>query len=290
MGDLLWIDRIMTDSYLEVFFTNALTKGDPTAVLSLLFLFLGRILPIIALSPFFGGRVLPNPTKVCFAFTLFVIFLPTLLQVSTKPLGFNTTLFLYLFKEVFVGFSIGLMISIPFLIAQGSGIIIDHQRGGASLMTNDATVQNQSSPLGMLFNMTLIWIFYFIDGPFLFIEAIIESYTVIPPDQFFNPVFFSNTSAFWKQIIQLFNQMMIITIQISTPALIAILMTDAFLGIANRLAPQVQITFLGMPLKSLLGLLVICMGWQLIATEFAKQSMYWVAQVVDLLRLFAGST
>lgn len=280
----------MTDSYLSLFLSSAFANSSQQAVLSLVFLFLARMLPIIALSPFFGARVLPNPTKVMFAFTLFVIFLPTLLLSVTKPTVFDTSLMFLLLKELFVGVTIGFMISMPFVIVQSAGIIIDHQRGGASLMVNDPTIQNQSSPLGTLFNMVLIYIFYSIEGPFLFIEAIIQSYDIIPPDQFLNPVFFDKSSPFWKLIIQLFNQMMVITIQISAPALIAILMTDAFLGIANRLAPQVQITFLGMPLKSLLGLVVICFGWQLMTNEFARQSYIWINTVGDVLKMFKFGT
>lgn len=276
----------MGDSYLSLFLSSAYAQASGYAMMLLVFLFFARMLPIIALSPFFGARVLPNPTKVFLAFSLFIIFLPTLLLSVGGPLEFNTKFMLLLLKEVFVGLSIGFIMSIPFTIVQSAGIIIDHQRGGASLMVNDPTIQNQSSPLGTLFNMVLIYIFYMIDGPFLFIDAIIKSYEIIPSDQFLNPAFFNVGSSFSKIMIQLFNQMMVITMQISAPALIAILMTDVFLGIANRLAPQVQITFLGMPLKSLLGLTVICFGWQLMTSEFIKQSYFWINNVLNLLKAF----
>jgi type III secretion protein T len=266
----------MTDSYVSLFLQSAYVTGNLNSFLSIMFLFFARMLPIIALSPFFGARVLPNPTKVFFAITLFIIFLPALLLTSTKPLVFDNTLILYVLKELFVGFSLGFLISIPFIIFQCSGMLIDHQRGGASLMVNDPTIQNQSSPLGTMFNMVAIYIFYSIEGPFLFLDAIQRSYEIIPPDQFLNPNFFTKTSPFWKMEMQLLNEVMKIAIQIAAPALIAILMTDFFLGIANRLAPQVQVTFLGMPLKSLLGLAMICFGWFLMTDEFAKQLFHWI--------------
>lgn len=275
----------MSDSYLTLFLKSIFSESAELSALALLFLFLGRMLPIIALSPFFGARVLPNPTKVFLAITLFVVFLPHLLLSVTTPIGFNPKLVFLVAKEIVVGFSIGFMMSIPFIIVQASGMIIDHQRGGASLMVNDPTIQNQSSPLGTLFNMVLIYIFYMIDGPFLFIDAIIKSYEIIPPDLFLSRSFFGSESPFWKMQIQLFNQVMVVAIQVSAPALIAILMTDVFLGIANRLAPQVQITFLGMPLKSLLGLAVICFGWQLMTNEFAKQLRIWLNNVVEMVSL-----
>ncbi|HRD55131.1 MAG TPA: flagellar biosynthetic protein FliR [Parachlamydiaceae bacterium] len=280
----------MSDSYLALFLNSALSQGSLLGPLSLLLLFFGRFLPIIALSPFFGARVLPHPVKVMFAITMFVVFLPKLLEVTKTPLTFDSMLPLFMAKELFIGFLLGFIIGMPFMIVQNAGIIIDHQRGGASLMVNDPTIQNQSSPLGTLFNFIMIVIFYALDGPFLFIDALITSYEVVPPDQFFNPSFFSYDSSFWKpQMMDLLNKVMTITIRLASPALLTILMTDVFLGIANRLAPQVQITFLGMPLKSLLALTIIFFGWQLFTEELSHEIYYWLSYVNNTLKIFKAS-
>ena len=280
----------MGDDYAQLFINSALAKGNALAPLTLLLLFLARFLPIIALSPFFGARVLPHPVKITFAISMFVIFLPKLLLVTTEPIGFNPMSVLLMFKELFIGFLLGFIISMPFSIVQSAGIIIDHQRGGASLMVNDPTIQNQSSPLGTLFNYVLIYVFFTIDGPFLFIDAIITSYDVVPPDKFINSAFFAKNSSFWEMQMKLLNQVMVISMQLCAPAILAILMTDVFLGIANRLAPQVQITFLGMPLKSLLGLTVVCIGWKLYNKEVIHQCYYWLSQVNEALSMLKSAS
>lgn len=276
----------MSEDYVNLFINSAFARNNPEAALSLLFLFFARFLPIIALSPFFGARVLPHPVKVCFAISMFVIMLPQLVTVTTTPIEYDFRLVLLLIKEFFVGLVMGYLVSMPFQIVQSAGIIIDHQRGGASLMVNDPTIQNQSSPLGTLFNMVLIFLFYFINGPFIFLDGVVNSYELIPPDRFFDPAFFASGSPFWDQQIKLLNKVMVMTIQLASPALIAILMTDVFLGIANRLAPQVQITFLGMPLKSLLALLVVCLGWKLFNAEVIKQTLIWLQTIENTIKLF----
>jgi type III secretion protein T len=275
-----------TESYLTLYLNSAYLLGEEMTIIALMFLFFGRMLPIIALAPFLGGRVLTNPAKIFLALTLFVIFLPQLSASLTQPIPYDSHLFLLLVKELFIGLSIGFMISMPFTIVTAAGMIIDHQRGGASLMVNDPTIQNQSSPIGTFFNMVLIYVFFSIDGPFFLFDSIARSYEIIPPDQFFNPNFFAKDSPFWLSVIKLFNQVMVISIQMCTPALLAILMTDVFLGIANRLAPQVQITFLGMPLKSLLGLAVVAFGWNLMVEAFIFQSHFWLNAVNDMIKLF----
>jgi len=53
-------------------------------------------------------------------------------------------------------------------------------------------------------------------------------------------------------------------------------MAEMFLGIANRLAPQVQIAFLGMSIKSLLGLALLWAAWFFILKQFTKQTYDWL--------------
>lgn len=280
----------MAGDYVSLYINTAFAQNDFLPFLSLMFLFMGRILPIIALVPFFGGRVLPRPVKVTFAISLFAIFLPQLLIETKTPLTFNLQLVLYLAKEVFIGLLLGFFLSIPFIIVQSTGILIDHQRGGSSLMVNDPTIQNQSSPLGTMFNYVLIYLFFSIDGPFIVLEMISQSYTIIPPDRMLDSTLFSSTSQIVQYTTQILGHVMILATQLAAPALIMILMTDFFLGIANRLAPQVQITFLGMPLKSLLALTIVFFGWTLFTQEIISQSYKALNFIVNLIKQFQPST
>lgn len=261
----------MSNDYLSFYTKTAFADKDPSFLLSLFFLFMARILPIVALAPFFGARLAPRPAKVGLALALFGIFLPQLTALIKTPLGFNLDLLLYLAKEAFIGLLLGFIISLPFMIVQNAGILIDHQRGASSLMTNDPAIQNQSSPMGTLFDFVLIYLFFVIDGPFLILDILSKSYNLLPPDQFLNPDFFKRDSDVISHVIGILGNVMILSTQLAAPALIMILMADFFLGIANRLAPQVQITFLGMPLKSFLALVVVFMGWQLYNQETLRQ-------------------
>lgn len=274
----------ITADYASYYVNSVFVDREPIAFLSLLFLFLGRVLPIISLAPFFGAKVLPHPVKVTFALSLFVICMPQLLLLTKTPLTFNLLLVVLMVKEAFIGLLMGFMISIPYIIAQSAGMFIDHQRGGASLMVNDPTIQNQSSPLGTLFNLVLVFIFFTIDGPIMVIDAIFQSYEMIAPDQMIDSSFFNEDSTFFKSIVSLFGKVMRIATQLAAPALIAILMTDFFLGVVNRLAPQVQITFLGMPLKSLLALMMVFFGWKLFTGQLAIESLSWLNYTRELFK------
>lgn len=274
--------------YVALYLDSQLATGTPSAFFSLILLGMARMLPIIGMSPFFGSRVMTNPAKVVFGFSLVAIMLPTMLTHLKGPLDFNFMLIIYALKELFIGFSIGFLMSLPFSIVQNAGLLIDHQRGGSSLMVNDPSVQAQTSPIGTLCNLVLIFLFYMIDAHILFIDAINTSYEMIPPDQFLSEKFFRVDNTFWETQKKIFNTVMVISTQLGAPALIVILMTDLFLGIANRLAPQVQVTFLGMSLKSWLALLVIWVGWK----AYNEQTIVEIYRFLDILRqsIFALKT
>lgn len=261
--------------------------------LSLLYLFLLgllRITPIITLAPFFGAKLMPGPAKIGLAVSIGFVFLPHLMLVTKEPIEFNALFLGYAFKEFFIGYLLGFLVSVPFFIANATGTLIDNQRGAASLQMTDPALATQVSPIGLFYNYVLIVIFFFMNGPYYFLDALSSSYTIVPPDRFISPDFFTNgDSPFWTAMIHLLNQLMTITIQLSAPALISILMADLFLGIANRLATQVPMSFLGMSLKSLLGVAIMYAGWWIFLKQAQKESYDWLNLINKLLKTIQPS-
>ena len=78
-----------------------------------------------------------------------------------------------------------------------------------------------------------------------------------------------------------------IAAQLAAPALIGILLTDLFLAIANRLAPQVQIVFLGIALKSWVGIALLTAAWALMIQVMMNESVGWF-QTLNSLINFIG--
>ncbi len=277
----------MAVDYVDIFMQSEIAqKGSLMSVMALIVLTSFRIMPIIALAPFFGARILPHPTKVVFSLILVVAVMPKILLTSTVPLGFDSTLILLGLKEMLIGLVMGFFLGLPFLIVASAGVFIDHQRGAASLMVNDPTIQNQSSPIGTLYNLTLIVIFFSIDGPFFVLDAILDSFQIVPPDQFLNPLFFAPLSPLKIKIMKTLQSFALMSLQLAAPSLIAMLMTDTFLGVINRLAPQVQIYFLGIGLKSWLACLMVCVGWFYFAEILKKEAINFLRDFLELVPTF----
>lgn len=237
---------------------------------------MARVIPAIALSPFVGGKMLPDALKLGLGVLIVLIFLPFLVVQYHQPIATDMTFILLLVKESAIGALLGFLISIPFYYIQGAGALIDHQRGSQSLQVMDPTTQMQTSPFGTLFNDMMLVIFFYIGGPILFFDAILSSYSVLPYDQFLPPAFFDANRPLWTAIVEICNVVVRMSLQLSAPALIAMLLSDLFLGIANRMAPQVQISFLLWSLKAFVGIAMVWAAWWLTIKQFEVTGISWI--------------
>lgn len=257
-----------------------------TEILSLFFLAFMRMAPIVALAPFLGAKTAPIMARTGLAIFMSILFLPVIVKHISGPIEFTDTFILYSLKELLIGLFLSLLIALPFFMVQSSGIIIDYLRGASIFQSQDPALQNQSSPIGTFYNFILITIFFNISGPFLFFEGIVISYEIVPVDSFISPGFFTMKLPFWKAGVGMINKIISLAIQLAAPSLVAILMAEMFLGVANRLAPQVQIAFLGMSIKSLLGLLLLWAGWFFILKQFTSQTLSWLDMIDKLIENF----
>jgi len=274
-----------TEPFLYLFNIPNLT---PLSLLALFLLSLMRLAPIIGLAPFLGGKLTPVPTRIGAAIVFTLAFLPIVVtHAGHEDLGFDLRFTMLALKELFLGTVMGYLISIPFFIAQSSGILVDYLRGASIMQAQDPTMQNQSSSIGNLFNYILLVLFFQIDGPFIFFDTFLKSYQLIPPDAFINPKFFNLHLPLWETSLVIMHHILALSVQLAAPALLAVLMTELFLGIANRLAPQVQISFLGMSLKSLIGLFVLWVGWIFILKQTSIETLNWLSTFNRIIDSFA---
>jgi len=274
-----------TEDYVSLVQSMPQLIDAPLALLYAFLLGLMRIAPIIAIVPFLGSK-LPGPAKISFALCIVAVFLPQIVLTSKLHMGLNINFIGFALKELLIGWILAFMISVPFYIATSSGVLVDFLRGSSALQVGDPSMQTQSSSIGILYNQVFIVLFFQVGGPLLFFDTILESYRFIPIDQILPPSFFNIHTSFWDIVVHLLTKVTALSIQFASPSLLAILMAEMFLGIANRLAPQVQIAFLGMALKSILGLALLWAGWFFILQQMAKSALSWLHEFVKALSTF----
>ncbi len=263
---------------------------SPQTFLVLIGLSFGRLVSFFSIVPFFGGASVPPRVKVATAMSLVVILYPALEATIpvNQPLNFGPIGFIGLLaKEVLVGFTLGFIASLVFEAVQVAGRIVDFQRGATTGELYAPQLQSQVSEIGQFKLQLAIVIFIAIGAHRYFIGALLRSYEFIPAFGY------PKISGGWSPAVELIALMtasvLSIGLQLAAPALIALLLTDLFFGIVNRVAPQVNVFFLSMPVKMLVGLLVILVILPMLAMrmEYFFGESYKAFEYA--LRLMAGA-
>ena len=190
------------------------------------------------------------------------------------------------FKEALIGFMIGFFAAIPFWVAENVGNFIDNQRGATMGEVYSPLSGTQVSTTGIFFTQIVSTIFIVGGAILVFLGALYSSYSiwpVFPADPASAlPSFSSETPL---RMLGSLDGMLRTTVVISAPIIIVMFLATVGLGLVNRTAPQLNVFFLSMPIKSALGLamLVVYLPFIMDMLMYTKQG-----EILDPLRLIIG--
>ena len=87
--------------------------------------------------------------------------------------------------------------------------------------------------------------------------------------------------------IRLSADVLVLAARLSAPVIIAILLADVVLGIANKVAPSINVFELGFSIKGVTGVLVVYIAIMILYDEFQVVTKGMVAVVRSIFKLFA---
>ncbi|MGE5329258.1 MAG: flagellar biosynthetic protein FliR [Deltaproteobacteria bacterium] len=214
-------------------------------------LVLVRMSSLFIISPIFGRRNVPTIFKIGFALMVSII----LINVVKLPLEVNLygmyEFSIAIFKEFIIGLILGYIGFVILSAIYLAGQLIDTQIGFSIVSVIDPISNIQVPITATLYYGLTIVIFLTINGHHMLIDAIVRSFDVIP----IGLAVFSQEMI--PQLVQIMGMVFIIAFKISAPIIAAALICDVALGILSRTMPQMNIFFVGMPLKIVLGLAAI---------------------------------
>jgi len=257
-------------SLLETVLRTFEVGQSPQAFMVLVGLSFARMLSFMVVAPFFGGAAVSARVKVATATAFVIIVYPSLaagLPPGGGPLPFSAVGFIALIaKEALVGFTLGFVTSLAFEGIQVAGRIVDFQRGAMLGEVFAPQLQTEVSALGQFNLQFAIVLFLLIGAHRVFITALLRSFEVIPATGF--PKFAAGWTPVAASITQLSGAVLAIGVQLAAPAMIALLLTDLFFGLINRVAPQINVFFLGLPVKMVVGLLIVLASLNLLRDQY----------------------
>jgi flagellar biosynthetic protein FliR len=218
----------------------------------------GRILPTLLLVPALGGQRLPLPVKLVLAALLAWALLPVARVAAPLPDGPRWVLLLA--KELAAGTVLAFAASCLLEAFRMAGEWIDLARGAGQATINLGAEEQPASSLGALYLLLACTVFFEIGGPGLFVQALQESLARFPlatwPAEPIGSRWLESTMAVLGGAFRY-------GLGLALPALTTLLLVDLLLGFMNRVAAQLPVFFLGLPLKALvgIGLGMLTLGW-----------------------------
>ena len=268
-GDVL--QRLDTSLYRELLAAVALGTARTTGLL--------------VITPFLGRGILTGiaRTGVTLAVSLPVLPLVFLGRPAEVAAGGLPLLLALLVKELFVGMLLGLPVAALSWGLEAAGGMIDNQRGATMASSMNPATGNQASPLGIMLGQVYVtWLF--VTGGFLAIlDALYRSHQLWPAWSFF-PVLAPDFAA---QMLGLLDAIMRAALVLAGPALIAMFLSEFGLALVSRFAPNLQVFFMAMPIKSAVGVLMLILSLGVIFGEMtasAPSAAVLLAQLREWLR------
>jgi type III secretion protein SpaR/YscT/HrcT len=212
-----------------------------------------RILAMCAMLPLFNRQVLPGMLRYAVCAAIGLVLVPMLApRYAQVDLGM-VDLLLLVAKEVFVGLALGFMMAIPFWIFEAVGFVVDNQRGASLGATINPLTGNDSSPLGILFNQAFM-VFFMVSGGFsLMLTILYDSFRLWSLWDWAPALHLDNAPLMLDQLSR-FARMVLL---FAAPAVVAMFLAELGLALVSRFAPQLQVFFLALPIKSGLAMLVL---------------------------------
>lgn len=156
-------------------------------------------------------------------------------------------------KEAFIGFLLGFFAAVPFWVAENIGNFIDNQRGATMGEVYSPLNGSQVSTTGIFFTQIVSTIFFVGGAVLVMLGAIYTSYSIWPV--FGDWVRLAPKAP--EQILGAVDSMLTKTVIISAPVIIVMFLATLGLGLVNRTAPQLNVFFLSMPVKSAMGVAML---------------------------------
>ncbi len=235
-----------------------------------------RITLMLALVPFFSGTQIPIGVRIGLGFLLTFVIAQT---VPTLTVALQLGPFVAaVITQAFIGLVFGFTAFLVFTGIQFAGAILDMQAGFGAVSVLNPTTQQQVTILSE-FELALAYLLYLgTNSHYLLLEGISGSFRLLPlpwaaPDAMLE-----------RTVMAFFAQALFIVLRIAGPVVITLFLTNVALGLMSRVAPQMNVFSVGLPLQSLVALTMIIITMPLLGAVLPEIFAETPAQLDTVLR------
>ncbi|MCB1220023.1 MAG: flagellar biosynthetic protein FliR [Planctomycetales bacterium] len=223
-------------------------------------LILLRTMGFVFLAPIFSAQGVPVMLRVVLAFLLSNIVYTFYVPTAQLRLLDDSMFLASAVQELALGMLLGFIMALVFVAFQFAGQFIGYQMGFAVVNVFDPSTHTQASIIGQFLFTAAMLVFV---GTGMHLELLrlwIASYELLPPGTWMIEHFDTQT------MVAICTSLFTIALRISLPLIAFLILIDLALGILARVMPQLNVFFVGIPVKIVLGLLFL----SLVTTELGS--------------------
>jgi len=237
-----------------------------------------RVAGMMLTVPLFGSARIPRRLKVMFALVLTASLVPTLKPVTLPATTWQLSAGIA--GELLFGLAIGTALSFTFVAVNWAGEIIGQQMGLGIGQVFDPQFGGSGSVIGDLYFFLTLVIFLLVQGHHAFLRGVHASFTTLPL------LSVGMTPALLDLVSGLLQSATALALQLAAPMLVTMLLTDVVLGFLGKTIPQINVMTAGLPLRSLLGMVVLIFGLMM-TSRVVEQNMKDAA--LEIMHAFSGA-
>lgn len=268
-------------------FTDPATQALLDRAILLWALVAARIAPIVMMVPDLGGKAVPQLVKMGLTIALTGMIYPLVWgsgAAAALPDG-ALALSVLLLKELLLGFTFGFVAALVFDAVRIAGQLIDNARGQTQATAFVPQLKERVSVTGDYLYQLNVVVFLLLGGHRLFIAALVNSFAAIPPQTM--PPLGDHLGAMAFGITRLATDAITLGVVMAFPVIAAILLTDLCLAMVNRAAPQINVFFLGMPIKALAGIAVVLITLQALVERTMREAVSGIQFIEAIMQSLA---
>jgi flagellar biosynthetic protein FliR len=223
-----------------------------------------RLGALFLLSPIVSAIKAPPVFFVLFTFVLAGLLAAAFgLRPAQQPVDQVLPFALSLCAEVLTGAVLGFAVQCAFSAFNIAGQLLDVQMGfGIGAIFNPVTGTN-SPVVGTVLSLFAVAFFFAVDGQDALVRGIAFSVQSVPPGRWW---FLSSVD----DMLRPFGAMFTTAIAVIAPALFVLLLVEVGAMIASRALPQMNVFFVAIPAKILIGLVMLALSAPFIAPTMGR--------------------
>jgi flagellar biosynthetic protein FliR len=230
-----------------------------------------RVLALFGTLPVLGQRSVPMRVRVALAFLIALCAQATLPPPPAIPLDSALALMVVL-QQLVIGISLGFAVRIVFAAVEFAGELIGLQMGLNFAGFFDPATGGQTTAVSRFFGVTVSWLFIVTGGHLLVIAGVIQSFHSFPVGP--EPFAFLRTVQPQPWGAEVFA----VGLWIALPLVAMLLFVNLVLGIASRVAQQLNIFAIGFPITLAVGLIGVLLTLPLMQAPFTMALERMLAQ------------